>query len=133
MELGHLHEVDISNDIDCEDCKNPVEYKYHLATHYEKAEVCLECVHVHICEPIEVVSYNKHILFITFVDEYSDFGQVYFLKKYDEVPDAFHEFDKKVRIQYDTKVKKFKIEAEHGDMDSLRDLLRPTLANLAIP
>ena len=36
-------------------------------------------------------------------------------------------------MQHDAKAKKFKIEAEHGDMDSLRDLLRLTLANLAIP
>ncbi|PON64527.1 Ribonuclease H-like domain containing protein [Parasponia andersonii] len=132
MELGHLPEVDISNDKDCEDCKKPVKYKRPLATRYEKAEACLECIHVHICEPIEVVSYNKYILFITFVDEYSDFGQVYFLKRYDEVPDAFHEFDRKVRMQQDTKVNKFKIEAKHEDVDSLRDPLRPTLAILGI-
>ncbi|PON85993.1 Ribonuclease H-like domain containing protein, partial [Trema orientale] len=61
------------------------------------------------------------------------FGQVYFLKKYDEVPGAFHEFDRKVWMQHDTRVKKFKIEAEHRDIDSLQDLLRPILANLAIP
>ena len=133
MELGYLPEVDISNDIDCEDCKKPVKYKRHLATRQEKAQACLECVHVHICKLMEVVSYTKHALFVTFVDEYSDFGQVYLLKKYDEVPDAFHQFDRKVRIQHDTKVKKFKIEVELGDMDSLRDLLRPTLVNLAIP
>ncbi|PON81121.1 Ribonuclease H-like domain containing protein, partial [Trema orientale] len=36
-------------------------------------------------------------------------------------------------IQHDTKIKSFKIEAKHGDIDSLRDLLRPTLVNLAIP
>ncbi|PON57393.1 Ribonuclease H-like domain containing protein [Trema orientale] len=81
---------------------------------------------------MEVVSYNKHILFVTFVSEYSDFGQVYLMKKYDDVLDTFHEFDRKVRMQRDTKVKKFKIEAEHGDMDSLHDLSRPTLADLAI-
>ena len=53
MELGYLPEVDISNDIDCEDCKKPVEYKRYLATRYEKVEACLECVHVHICELME--------------------------------------------------------------------------------
>ncbi|PON60752.1 hypothetical protein PanWU01x14_150490, partial [Parasponia andersonii] len=95
MELGHLPKVDISNDIDCGDCKKPVKYKHPLATYYEKAEACLEYVHVHICEPMEVISYNKHTLFITFVDEYSDFSQIYFLKRYDEVPDAFYEFDRK--------------------------------------
>ena len=31
MELGHLPEVDISGDIDCEDCKKPIEYKRYLA------------------------------------------------------------------------------------------------------
>ncbi|PON72741.1 hypothetical protein PanWU01x14_062100 [Parasponia andersonii] len=60
---------------------------------------------------MKVVFHNKHTLFITFVDEYSDFGQVYFLKRYDEVPYTFHEFDRKVRMQHDTKVKKFKIKA----------------------
>ena len=89
MELGHLHEVDISNDIDYEDCKKPVEYKRYLAARQEKAQACLECVHVHICKLMEVACYSKHALFVTFVDEYSDFGQVYLLKKYDEVPDAF--------------------------------------------
>ena len=74
---------------------------------------------MHIYKPMEVVSYNKHTLFITFVDEYSDFGQVYFLKKYDEVLGVFHEFDRKVWMQHDTRVKKFKIEAEYGDIDSL--------------
>ncbi|PON67123.1 hypothetical protein PanWU01x14_105200, partial [Parasponia andersonii] len=73
MELDHLPEVDISNDIDGEDCKKPVKYKHPLATCYEKAEACLECVHVHICELMKVVSYNKHTLFIAFVDEYLDF------------------------------------------------------------
>ncbi|PON54474.1 hypothetical protein TorRG33x02_302570, partial [Trema orientale] len=41
MELSHLHEVDISNDIDYEDYKKPVKYKRHLATRYEKAKLCL--------------------------------------------------------------------------------------------
>ncbi|PON58705.1 hypothetical protein PanWU01x14_164410 [Parasponia andersonii] len=133
MKVGHLHEVNISNDIDCEDCKKVIEYKRCLVTRYEKAEACLECVHVHICELMEVVSYNKHTLFITFVDEYSDFSQVYLLKKYDEVLDAFHEFDRKVWMQHNTRVKKFKIEIEHRNMDSLRDLLRPTLVDFTIP
>ncbi|PON74743.1 hypothetical protein PanWU01x14_048020, partial [Parasponia andersonii] len=110
MELGHLPKVDINNDIDYEDYKKHVKYKHRLATRYKKAEACLECIYVYICELIEVVSYKKHTLFITFVDEYSNFDQVYFLKRYDEVPDAFHEFDRKVRMQHDTKVKKFKIE-----------------------
>ena len=73
IELGHLPEVDISNDIDYEDCKKPVKYKRHLAARQEKAQACLEGVHVHICELIEIVSYNKHTMFVSFVDEYSDF------------------------------------------------------------
>ena len=59
--------------------------------------------------------------------------QLKYILKFNLIKSAFHEFDRNVRMQHDTKVKKFKIEAEHGDMDSLRDLLRPTLANLAIP
>ncbi|PON59894.1 hypothetical protein PanWU01x14_156130 [Parasponia andersonii] len=92
MELSHFHEVDISNDINYEDCKKPVKYKCHLATRYEKAEACLECIHVHICEPME-----------------------------------------KGADATETRDKKFKNEVEHIDMDSLRDLLRPTLVDLTIP
>ncbi|PON77917.1 hypothetical protein PanWU01x14_022710, partial [Parasponia andersonii] len=81
---------------------------------------------------IEVVSYNKHTLFITFVDKYSDYRQVYLIKRYDDVVDVFHGFNRNVQMQHDIKVKKFKIEVEHRDMDSLYDLLRLTLADLAI-
>ena len=71
IELGHLHKVDISNDIDCEDCKKPVKYKRHLATRYERAESCLECVHVHICEPMcnaqDSHMHNKPIMINMFI------------------------------------------------------------------
>ncbi|PON60773.1 Ribonuclease H-like domain containing protein, partial [Parasponia andersonii] len=42
-------------------------------------------------------------------------------------------FDRKVWMQHDTKVKKFKIKSKQGDIDSLYNLLRLTLAVLAIP
>ena len=51
-----------------------------------------ETIHSDVCGPMHVKSFGNSQYFVTFIDDYSRYTQVYFLKSKDEVLEKFKEF-----------------------------------------
>lgn len=56
----------------------------------------LEIVHSDVCGPIKTPSCGNNKYFVTFIDDYSRYGRVYFLKNKTEVLDKFKDYKKEV-------------------------------------
>ena len=53
----------------------------------------LQLVHSDVCGPMETQSIGGHRYFVTFIDDYSRYSAVYFIKRKSEVFDKFKEFE----------------------------------------
>lgn len=65
----------------------------------------LEVVHSDVCGPMKVNSHSNSRYFVTFIDDYSRYCEVYFLKKKSEVFDAFKKYKNSAELLTGTKIK----------------------------
>lgn len=77
-------------------CKGCIMGKQHR-TEYPKesgkrASELLELIHSDVCGPMSVNSLGGSRFFVTFIDDYSHYTQVYFIKRKSEVFEKFQEF-----------------------------------------
>ena len=77
----------------CEAC---VQGKQHCTPYpkksFNRATELFESVHSDLCGPMNVKSFGKSQYFVTFIDEYSRYTQVHFLKSKDEVLEKFKQY-----------------------------------------
>ncbi len=77
----------------CEAC---VQGKQHRTPYPKKssnkATELFKTVHSDVCGPMNVKSFGKSQYFVTFIDEYSRYTEVYFLKSKDEVLEKFKQY-----------------------------------------
>ena len=57
-----------------------------------RASELFEIIHTDVCGPMHVKSFGNSQYFVTFIDDYSKYTQVYFLKSKDQVLEKFKEF-----------------------------------------
>ena len=65
----------------------------------------LEIIHTDICGPFVVPSFSGKKYFITFINDFSCYGYVYFLKEKSQAINALEVFVNEVERQLDKKVK----------------------------
>lgn len=65
----------------------------------------LEIVHSDVCGPIRTPTHAKNRYFVTFIDDYSRYGRVYFLKNKSEVLDKFKEYKQEMEKFTGNKIK----------------------------
>lgn len=70
-----------------------------------RAPSVLELVHSNICEPIKVKARHGTYYFITFIDDYSQYGFVYLVSHKSEPYDCFRRFLNLVENQKDKTLK----------------------------
>ncbi len=71
-----------------------------------RASEPFEIVHSDVCGPMHVNSFGNSRYFVTFIDDYSRFTHVYFIKTKDEVLEKFKEF-----VNYATNITGKKLES----------------------
>ena len=64
-----------------------------------------EIIHIDICGPFDVPSFNGEKYLITFIDDFSFYGYVYLLKEKSQAINALEVFVNEVERQLDIKVK----------------------------
>lgn len=127
--LGHLNEKDLIQMLG----ENMVSgIKFDKSLRLSKCDVCLagkiastpfpkresttnqplEIIHTDVCGPMRTISNGGARYFITFVDDYSRWCQVYFLKEKSQVIDKFLEFKNFVENQKGYKIKA--IQSDNG-------------------
>jgi hypothetical protein len=97
--------LDFSNSDYCIDC---IKGKY--AKQVKKGEVkrsagVLEIIHTDICVPFPIKSVDGFDSFITFTDDFSQFGYIYPIKERSEALDKFKIFKAEVENQHNIKIK----------------------------
>nr|GFC60224.1 hypothetical protein [Tanacetum cinerariifolium] len=78
----------------------------------EKVKDVLGLIHTDVCGPLRHVSKKGASYFITFTDDYSRYGYVYFLKHKHEVFETFKVFKSEVENQLEKTIKA--IPSDHG-------------------
>jgi len=89
--------LDLSLDVALSLCEGCVEGKMHRKPHKSVGEIRftgkLQLVHSDVCGPMQTQSVGGNRYFVTFIDDYSRYTAVYFIKKKSEVFEKFKEFE----------------------------------------
>jgi hypothetical protein len=65
----------------------------------------LEIIHTNIYGPFPVKTVDEFNSFIIFIDDYSRYGYIYYIKERSEALDKFKQFKAEVENQHDLKIK----------------------------
>jgi len=88
--------LDLLSDIELSFCEGCIEGKMHKKPHKPVGEIRstkkLHLVHSDVCGPMHTQSVGGNKYFVTFIDDYSRYTAVYFMKKKSEVIEKFKEF-----------------------------------------
>jgi hypothetical protein len=97
----------LSDDFNCEVCALNKLTRAPFPKRSDRNTNLLEIVHSDLCGPIRIPSIGKSLYFITFIDDYSRYCAVKFLKTKSEALDAFKEIKNLWENQKSTKIKIF--------------------------
>lgn len=108
VKSGMINDIKLNeaNDFFCEAChlgKSVRMPKRHSSN--EKTYKAGEFIHSDVCGPMSMNSIAGSRFFVTFIDEFSNYRTVYFLKHKSDVFDRFVQFVKHVENKFDSKVK----------------------------
>ena len=92
---------------DLEQCIDCIKGKYvkKIKKDTKRSTWILEIIHTDICGPFPVKSVDGFDSFITFIDDYSRYGNIYQIKERTEALDKFKIFKAKVENQHNVKIK----------------------------
>ena len=111
--LGHVHGnqlkqmakkklvngMDYPLDAELSFCEGCIEGKMHRKSHKPVGEIrsteVLQLVHTDVCGPMQTESIGGNRYFVTFIDDFSRYTAVYFMKRKSEVLNKFKEFEAK--------------------------------------
>jgi len=88
----------------CVDCIKGKQTK-HTMKGATSGNQLLEIIHIDICGPFDVSSFNKEKYFITFTYDFSRYGHVYLLHEKSQAVNALEIYINEVEKQLDRKVK----------------------------
>ena len=109
--LGHINEdhlkriakkklvkgMDYPIDVEMNFCEGCIEGKMHRKTHRSVGEFrstkIMQLVHSDVCGPMQTKSIGGSRYFVTFIDDFSHYTEVYFMKRKSEVLSKFKEFE----------------------------------------
>jgi hypothetical protein len=99
---------------DLEQCIECIKGKYvkKIKKVAKRSARILEVIHTDICAPFPVKSVDDYDSFITFTDDYSQFGYIYLIKERTEALDKFKIFKVEVENQHNLKIKI--VRSNHG-------------------
>lgn len=121
--LGHPNDVILSNllkrgllgnkdqcsyhnlHLDCSTCKLGKGKTLPFATHGSHANACFEIIHSDVWGITPVPSHAQYKYFVSFIDDYSRFTWIYFLRTKAEVFNAFQKFLAYIETQFLTCIK----------------------------
>jgi len=137
VKFGHLNERDLKkvllkiSGVDtgkiincklpaCEICLKGKQARLPFKTSDTEVENVLDLIHTDVCGPMRVSSHNGSRYFVTFIDEKSKWGEVYFLKHKSEILVKFKEYKAFVENKFGRNIKSIRSDngTEYKSMDS---------------
>ena len=90
---------------DCSTCKLGKSKTLPFPSHGSRATKCFDIIHSDVWGPSPILSHAHSKYFVTFIDDYSRFTWVYFLRSKSEVLSVFKTFLAYVETQFSTGIK----------------------------
>ena len=101
---GMLPQVNAHDFDTCESCIKGKMTRKSFSQHWTSTNL-LEIVHTDLCGPMRTKTHRGMQYFVTFIDDYSRYGHVYFLQHKNEALDKFKEFKVEVENQLGRSIK----------------------------
>src|SRR4051794_6523283 len=102
---GLLESLDFESLDRCEACLMGKMTKNPFTGVMERATKLLEIIHTDVCGPMSVASHGGYHYVLTFIDDLSRYGYIYFMKHKSETFEKFKEFQSEVENQRNKKIK----------------------------
>src|SRR3954469_441345 len=102
---GFLESLDFESLERCEECLMGKMTKTPFFGMMERATDLLEIIHIDVCGPMSVASRCGYRYVLTFTDDLSRYGFIYFMKHKSETFEKFKEFQSEVENQHNKKIK----------------------------
>ncbi|KAK1616449.1 hypothetical protein QYE76_021966 [Lolium multiflorum] len=109
---GLLESLDFESLDRCEACLMGKMTKTPFSGMMERATDLLEIIHTDVCGPMSVASRGGYRYVLTFTDDLSRYGYIYFMKHKSETFEKFKEFQSEVENQRNKKIKF--LRSDHG-------------------
>ena len=90
--LGNKEQVSKNLSFDCSVCKLGKSKTLLFSSHGNRAEKCFDVVHSDVWGISLVISHARYKYFVTFIDDFSRYTWVYFLRSKSEVLSVFQTF-----------------------------------------
>lgn len=97
--------------LECDSCKLGKSKTLPFPLHANRASQCFDLIHSDVWGPSPVSSHEKFKYYVTFIDDYSRFTWVYFLRSKSEVFRTFTDFLAYVENQFSTKIKTLRTDS----------------------
>jgi len=105
--LGNKQVICIAS-VSCPVCKLSKSKTLPFPSGAHRASNCFEIIHSDVWGMSLIVSHARYKYFVTFIDDYSRFTWIYFLRSNSEVFSMFKKFLTYVETQFQASVKKFR-------------------------
>jgi transposase InsO family protein len=103
--LGHKEHVSKHLSFDCSVCKLGKSKTLSFPSHGSRATKCFDIVHCDVWAISHVISHARYKYFVTFIDDFSQYTLVYFLRAKSEVPSFFQTFVAYIENQFSIGIK----------------------------
>ena len=103
--LGNKDQFSSHLSVDCSTCKLGKSKSLSFPSHCSRAESCFDLIHSDVWGITLVISHAKHKYFVTFINDYSKYTWIYFLRSKSEVFSVFQKFVAYVETQLFSRIK----------------------------
>ena len=99
-----LPHLDIRTDIVCAECQYGKAHQLPYKESEHRFKTPLELIHSDVFGPVKQISFGSMRYMVTFIDDFSRYVWVYFMKEKSETFTKFKEFKKKIEGELDKKI-----------------------------
>ena len=103
--LGNKDQFSSPLSFDCSTCKLGKSKSLSFPSHGSHAEHCFDLIHSDVCGISPVISHVNYKYFVTFIDNYTRYTWIYFLRAKSEVLSVFQQFTAYVETQFSFGIK----------------------------
>jgi GAG-pre-integrase domain len=111
-EVGFLGNFNIETINACKSCLRGKMTKELFSKKGQRTSDLLALIHTDVCGPMSTYTRNSDRYFITFTDDYSRYGYVYFMRHKSESFEKFKEFRTEVENQLNNSIKALRLDRE---------------------
>ena len=103
--MGNKDQFSSHLSFDCSACKLGKSKSLSFPSHGSRKTSCFDMIHSDVWGITPVISHANYKYFVTFIDDYSKYTWIYFLRSKSEVCSVFKKFVAYIETQFSSKIK----------------------------